>query len=295
MKNLLILTLFLVNTASALDKRVVFEDKVIASIDGEPIVMSELQQFSKEQGVEIEDAKSRSKVLGDMVSLELLKREASKEGIEVSEEELENYVNGVAKQNDVSRARFVQMLKSQGLSLKKYKQQIKQEIIRNRVLSLRVRSKINVLDEDIEKYFNENPDGLPKEGHVHIYQISALGTGSMESLVKIKNAVNAGASMREVGGASFADLGYVDPADLKQELQEVIKDLAPGGVSKIVTTSDGTSFFVKLVDKAGAERVIPESLKNKAADQIYQELYQAKLNEYLTKELPRSYHVETNL
>lgn len=288
------LILLLACDSFAVDKKLVFEDRVVASVDGEPIVMSDLEDFAKEQSVEIKTKKDKLKLLQDMVSIELLRKEAEKEGISVSDEELERYIDGVARQNGLSRVSFEEMLRKEGLTLKKYQKQVRQDIVRTKILSLRVRSKINVLDEDVEKYLRKNKTERPKEGQVYLYQVSLKGEGAIDRVVTIRNNIKAGTDIREAAGSAFSDLGYVNPSELKEDLQAEIAKLKVGEMTKIITSGD-SQLFLQLRAKAGKKREIPEDLKNKISDQLFQEQYQAKLNQYLREELPKSYHVEVNL
>lgn len=290
---LLIFSLSVVSSFAA-DEKVIFEDRVIASVDGEPIVMSDLEEFAKEQDFEIKNKQDKLKLLQDMVSLELLKKEAEKEGVSVSDEELERYINGVAEQNGLSRARFEELLKKEGLTVKKYRKQVEQDIIRTKILSLRVRSKINVLDEDVEKYLSQNKSVRPKKGQVYLYQAALKGEGAIDKIVSIRKEIKRGADFRQAAGSAFSDLGYVNPKELKEDLQKEIAKLKVGELTKIISSGD-TQLFLQLRAKAGSKQEIPEDLKAKISEQLFQEQYQAKLEQYLKEELPKSYHVEVNL
>jgi peptidyl-prolyl cis-trans isomerase SurA len=285
-------------------------DMVIASIDGEPLTESELRQYIKQQGsplpVNLEVATfEASKYLRDMIVETLLEREAEQAGIQVSEEEIQAYINEVRNQNNLDEEGFEKLLKQQNLTFESYKKEIKQDIVRTRLIGTVVRSKVHVVDEDIDRFLEANPQRMPKPGSVRVHQIIKRFSSDItaedknrlrEELLTLRDNLHDLNHFRAQGGSDYIDLGYIRPSELREEFRSAINNLKDSNsqVSDVIETDIG--FVILMVSgKPNKEQLIDGDLR----DEIRQEIYEAKLKErldaFLNDELPSKYHVEIKL
>lgn len=275
-------------------------DMVIASVDGEPLTLQELKAYVSTAGdvpkTDLESGKFEvEKYLRDFITQRLMEKEAKASGLSVSEEDVNNYIDEIKKQNGVDDAGLSRLVQSKGLTLETYKQQITFDILRTRLVATRVRSKVNVSDEDVKRYLEDHPDRRPAVGAVHLHQV--FYPSSAESAAKareIHDKAKSAAQLKEAAGSAYSDLGFVDVADLRPELGEVVTKLKAGEISDVIDTSKGDYVLVVSEKQEGEQELSPELI-----EQIKRELLDLRVKEELTRflaeELPKKYNVEMKL
>ncbi len=313
-------------------------DMVIAAIDGEPITFTDLQNFIAEQGttppenLNAEDKEIR-KQLRDLILAKLLEKEAQKAGISIGEPEIQAYIEEIKRQNNVDDAGLEAMLKSKGMSLKAYQVQIKNDILKNRIVGAEVRTKVSVSDADIERYVAAHPEmrnsqpadieaEIPAaEGTtLHLVQIllrvpEDASEESREELRKQAEELHAkledGGDWSELGGEGFTDMGFVSAADLRDEVKDSVADLSEGETSKVIESPLGFQ-MVKLLEKKEPEEnsakkkekvqesseqqlALSDGEKQAVKNALFQERVKELLDKYLNDELPKKYSVEIKL
>jgi len=291
---------------------VVMLDAVLASIDGDPLTLAELRRHMAAQGFEKSydlepDSPGLRQYLQDLVFYKLLNKEAEAIGISVSEEEVKAYIEEIKRQNSVDDKGFEELLSNRGVSREDYITQIKNDILKSRVVSARVRSKVNVLDEDVERFLNEHPELRPELGSVRLQQISIpFEAQSAESnnavrqkLAEIRAKILSGESQilelfRKEGGSFFKDLGHVKVADLRKQLQDAVEGLTVGGLSEPVEIGATLNLFF-LASKATATAPVDAVLRDEIKSQIFKQKFEQLLKAYIDHELPKRYHVELKL
>ncbi len=279
-------------------------DRIVATVDGEPLTLSDVRRhlIAVGRGETLDAAASKEEVrpsLNELIGITLLLREAEAEGIAVADDEISAYIGEIKRQNQVDAAGFEELLSAQGLNEKQYRQQVRSDILRARVMSARVRSKINVIDEDIQRYLEERPDLIPTVGSQRVEQVampSALmaEAPAREALEKVRERVIAGASMKEAAQTRYVDLGYLNPAELREELKSVVEGATVGELSEPIVLSSGVYLF--RVSAVYAETSdIDSILKEEIRRELYERRFKEAVTEYVNVELPKKYHVEIKL
>ena len=292
-------------------------DSILASIDGEPVTLTDLRRHVSSQmyaaSRNLPDPKDLSlhspelrQLLQDLVLSRLLDKEADAVGISVSNEEIDAYIAEIRRQNNVDEEGFRQILQQQGLTWKEYEQQIRNDILKNRVVSARVRSKITVVDGDVKRYLAERPDLAPELGSIRLQQIR-IPTGSAEQLAAAKKQLASiaaqcsaveGLERRRVfaraGGPAFRDLGHVRADELRSEISTAVAELAAGELSEPISFENAAYLFL-LAGIVTEETPFDEALRDEIRDEIFQVKFQEELKSFLDVDLPKRYHVEFKL
>lgn len=284
-------------------------DMVMVSIDGEPYTVSDFKRYLERKGKEVPENVFAPPFdvhtyLKEMVLEQILAKEADQRGLTVGEKEIAAYVNEIKKQNGVEdEAELASLLKTQGMTMERYMEAVKSDIIRTRILTTAVRSKVSVVDEDIRRYLEEHPERIPGEGTVHIRQIlipvAADATDEERTLAKetvneFRTKLSSGGNWEAVGKQYYVDLGYVALSDLKSELQLALEKLPPGEVSEVVELDSGYG-VLEIMGKKDKGTDLDESLKEEIRQELFQVRLAEKLEEFLTKDLPKKYHVEIKI
>ena len=184
---------------------------IVASIDGEPLTSADISEFARATGepapkqMTATDPQAQ-RLLRELVAQKLISKEAERIGVEVEEGEVDSYVAEIQRQNNVDQSSFENLLKSQGLSVEEYKRQVQSDILRTRVFASEVRSKINITDEDVQRYVDDRPELKPEEGEVRLQQIlykpsgKETGGDARKKLSEIKASIEQGADWETAGG-----------------------------------------------------------------------------------------------
>lgn len=250
-------------------------DRVVASINGEAVTASEV---NKRGGGDI-----KSLLLEDV-----LEKEAEQRGLAVKDEDVDAYIEEIKKQNGLTEQDFQEVLKQRNLSQADYRIQVKKEIMRGKVMSQIIRGKINIVDEDIQRYLKAHPELQPSVG---TYRINLI-KGNKDQLELLRGqALKLGTSLKDLNIPGFEDLGYVALEDLREDYQKVIKSYSVGEVSEVAQLSDCYVIFEILahVEKEGE---IDAALKAEIKDAIFKEKYQEEIKKLLGDDLFKKHHLE---
>ncbi|MFN8388915.1 MAG: SurA N-terminal domain-containing protein [Bdellovibrionota bacterium] len=282
-------------------------DMILASIDGEPLTMTDLKKYISTHGETapkdlLNGSPEVRKYLRDMVIDELLSREAKTSGINVSDDEIQAYIDEIKRQNRVDEQGFLALLSTKGMSLDDYKIQVRSDILRTRILSSRVRSKINVLDEDVEKFIKEHPARLPDAGEVHLEQIVLKTEGLTDEQIedlkskaeKERKEIVGGEKMSSVDEENYSDLGFMKPSDLRSELSSVVAKLSAGEVTPVIETESGL-YLVRMKEAGNDTQSVDEDVKQSIRRELLEQRFKEAMDKFLNDELPKKYHVELKL
>lgn len=281
-------------------------DRVVASVDGEPYTLRDLKHYIVLQGdtkttSPTQDPAQLSKYLRAMIGDRLLTKEAEAVGISIGEDQIQKYIDEVKRQNKVDDAGLERLLKSRGISLEDYKRQVATDILRARIISAKVRSRVNIVDEDIKKYFQLHPERLPASGQVHLVQILLRSKEQTpvksleEQIAAIRQQLVQGGDWAEVGGKNFSDLGYLKTEDLRPELQIVVEHLSAGVVSEVIHSAIGYHLLKVINRNEGKNIELSPDLKEEVRQELLQEKMKEEFEKYVEEELPKKYNVEIKL
>jgi foldase protein PrsA len=123
---------------------------ISAMVNGKPI-------WKKELVKEMETYYGES-VLNSIIEGELIKQEAEKRGIKVTEEEVSNQIKTIEDSMKSQGQDLQQALEESGMTVEDLRENYKMNILIEKLLA----DKITVTDEDIQKYIEENKDSFPE-------------------------------------------------------------------------------------------------------------------------------------
>ncbi len=294
-------------------------DKIIAVIEGEPLTLRDFEQHLSGSGVPLpaEGTDEFRKLYEEYLSQQLIEKEAKALGIDVLDEDINLYYDEVRKQNGVSEADFTKILESKGITLTSYRSQIRQEILRTRLVQQHARSTISVSDKDVQKHLGVEDKESETESMLHLYQVFVplredgessdfkLSEGEAvdveskrearrEIAEKIQEKVSSPEDLQRAGGTYFSDLGVISADDLLIELRETVEDLDEGEVSSLVETDRG--FYLLGLRSVKEDASGPkEEVRDRAKKELFEGKLKDEMQSFLSKELPKKYNLERRL
>lgn len=133
-------------------------DFIVAVVNSEPITNNEVQtlksRLEKElpPGTKLPEGQSLAKQALDQLIIEKAQLQVAREnGIRIEDNEIELTVQNIARQNQLTKEQLFQRLSQEGLTLSAFREQIRTQLIVNRLREREVENRARVSDSDVEK------------------------------------------------------------------------------------------------------------------------------------------------
>ena len=94
-------------------------NKILATVDGEPITMYQLKQFSdrnRAHASKVPAGLDQAQMLDALITDKVIEKEVSDKGIVVSDEDIDHYIDGIKERNKIDDEQLKQALAAQGLT-----------------------------------------------------------------------------------------------------------------------------------------------------------------------------------
>ncbi len=293
-------------------------EEIIARINNHIITRSEfdrsqqqVQQEGEQQNATPQDISSKEKnVLRDLVDQQLLLQKGDDLGIS-AETDLVKRLDEIRKQmNLATMDDLAKAAQEQGVSYEDFKENLRENIITQKVIQQEVGSKINITPEEIQKYYKDHLSEMTQPEQVRLSEIlistQPKPTEDPKTAASITDAQRVAAAQAKADqvyadiqkGAKFddiaransdgptasqgGDLGYFKRGTLAKELEDVTFGMKAGDVTKPIRTKQG--FVILQVTEHQQAGVPPEKdVEGKIQDALYLKKLQPALRAYLTK------------
>jgi peptidyl-prolyl cis-trans isomerase SurA len=291
---------------------------IAAIVNDEIITLHEINREAQpvvrdaDQKTPLDDAgrsKIRHTVLNQLVEKKLIEQKARELNIKIGDEEIRQAIDDVKKQNKIpSQEALVSALATQGLTFDQYQTQLREQLERLRLVSMEVRSKIQVGESEMREYYEANQAKYAEEESFHARHIffrtsekapaeeikRAMTTALMvlaeakngKDFIELAKSYSEDPAARKDGG----DLGAFKKGDMLPELEQTILALKPGEVSELVSTPAGFH-IIKLEERTKGKIKPFESVKNEIEDTIYRKKSEERFSQW-AKELRSKASVE---
>jgi peptidyl-prolyl cis-trans isomerase SurA len=240
-------------------------ERVVAVVDDNAILLSELrrraapflqQALAGASGETERRARTKDlykQLLSQLVDEELVEQAAKKASITVTSLEIDQAIDNVRKQNNLEPAQFWEAVKNQGFTEAQYRQDVRKQLLRLKVINQKVRSRVSVTDNNVrEEYDDRVRQGRRSQrfraAHVFLALPATPSATEVAQAMKEARAVRASldaksfdAAMAKHGGG---ELGWLDQGDLPAPLEDVLLGLGPGDVSAPVRGPSGVHVFL---------------------------------------------------
>ncbi len=255
-----------------------------------------LQQYAS-QGVAIKDsqkAQLRLKVLDNLIGQELLYQDAEKKGITVSEKDVTAQLAGIKKQFK-DDAEYQNALKSQGITEKFLKSDIKMNIALNSYIDKTFKPQVVITDKEDAAFYGSNPQYFSQPEKIRASHIlikvpkdadAAAKAAARKKIEDVQKRLKKGEKFSDLArtvsegpsSKNGGDLGYFGRGQMVKPFEDAAFALKKGEVSSIVETQFGYH-IIKLTDRKPAGLVPYDQVKK----QIHDHLFQVKLGEVIQK------------
>lgn len=304
-------------TSKAESREVV--DRVVAVVNDEIILMSELNeainpflnrlqeyQYSQDEKEQLL-YKLREDVLNQLINERITDQEAKKAGIDITSKEVDASIEQMKKANRLTDEKLRAVLSEQGLTMEEFKEKIREQILRSKLVSLEVKSKIVVTKEDIKKTFQKESEKYSDTKKYHLRSIlmrspggdSAQNKKEIEAkMLSIHEQLEQGENFEALArihsdpslASSGGYLGAFDPKTLSPDIREAVINLKPGEFSPVLDTDQGYQiFFVDKIESSEGRSLDEASAE--IEDRLYKEIVDERFSSWL-QELRNRSHIK---
>ena len=195
-------------------------DEIIAYVNDSVITKWELENVVKQRAMELQAAhrfsqreamerakQERAELLDRLIRQMLLVETALSLKIEVTDEEVEQYIQNFKKNAKIETEEdFLVQLKREGYTLNAFREQAKRNLMAERLLMQRILPKLQVRDAEVMKFFEENRDQFTtKTDEVHLKHIfiafkasEANRQAALKEMESILKEIRAGKAFAEL-------------------------------------------------------------------------------------------------
>jgi peptidyl-prolyl cis-trans isomerase SurA len=253
-------------------------DRVVAVVNDGIVLQSALDQQVQVVSGRLQQAGQqlpprdilRQQVLERLVIQEIQMQRATRLGIKVSDEQLNQTLTDLAQRNGVKFSDLPAALEQQGVDYRSYREEIRREIMLGQLRQRDVYSRIYVSPREVEQCvakLKASPEDTREYDIAHIL-VSVPSSATPQQLEE-RTARAQGVYERAKRGEDFADLavaysdagtaleggklGWRKASQLPSIVSETVPKMKAGEVTEIIRTPSGFNIF-KLVDTRGAQQ-----------------------------------------
>ena len=289
-------------------------DRVVASVDGDPITMREVKDFGAQHGrpIETDDFASSDiakEVTKALIGQKLLEQEVKKYEDKVDEAQVEKYIQDLRQEKHMTDAQFRQQLQASGMSYDELRQHARQDLEKMMMIQQEVRSKINVSNAEVEQaYKDHQADFRIEKERLKLAQILiATPPNATPQQVAVAEKKAEQIRARAAKGADFNDLarvysdddsksnggelGWFEPSDVMDEILVGVKGLKAGQISPIIRTKHG--FHIVKLEDHEVPGVRPyDDVKAQIRSQLADMKSNSQIQEWIQTDLVKKHYVE---
>lgn len=257
-----------------------------ASVNGEKITKEELDtQLTKMYGADILDS---------LITNKVIEMEASKEKVKVTGNDIDDELKKLQESYGGEEA-FASALEQNQVSMDKIREDIEIYLLAEKMIG----TSIEVTEEEIKTYFEENKDSFDQKEQVKASHILVEDEGTAK---KVKEELDNGVDFAELAeeystDASNADnggdLGYFGKGEMAEEFENAAFGMEVNAISEPVKTEFGYH-IIKLVDKKAAKAAAFEDHKEEIKELLFDQKIQAEYPNWL-EEKKTEYDIKSYL
>jgi peptidyl-prolyl cis-trans isomerase SurA len=297
-------------------------ERIVAVVNGDIILYGDLQEQVKlleklSPNANLEDpaqrARAEREILNTMIRQRLAEQEAKRLKITVNKGELDKAFEEMKRENGFTDAQLELALGREGQTVKQFRDKIRLELERARLMERVVKSKIVISEAQIDARLGAAPpelqDATQERRRLAVIFLpvpenagpdQAAQTEKLAHKIQgnLKDGADFAKTAREYsqgpGAQEGGEIGYVSPDEMAPEMSKAIKSLTPGGMSDVIQAQGGF-YILKVLD---VRKEQPTDTATVTREKVRKQLYQDEVNrkyEAWIKELEAKAFIKVSL
>jgi len=292
-------------------------DRIVAVVNDEVITLSDLNEeldvirqrtaaTYKGQDIERLLAEARPHVLNRMVDRLLIGQEARKSGIVLKDEEVNEAIRDGLAQRKMRMEDLIASLAKEGATLEEYRRDLRDHLMKTKLVRREIRSKIMISDDEIGAYYQKHRDDYEGKETVRIQQIllpvpKNADEGQIRTIRQEAEAIcqrlREGEAFELLAGryskgpaAAGGDIGFVEKGVMLPEVEAVAFNLKIGEISDVISSPVGFH-IIRVSDKRGAGLKPIEAVREEILRKIEDEKADKRYESWI-EDLRKKSHIE---
>lgn len=287
-------------------------NRIVATVDGEPITAYELSVYVEDRNM---GSLPEQQALDALITDKLLEKEAVAKGIVVKDQELDAYIEQVKAHNKMDDERFTAALAAQGITIEKYRTKVRAELQKTQLVNREIRGRVNVSPEEIERYYEAHQTDYKAGDRVTVRDImfvipAGAEAGDVQQLranaEQVRDKIRGGEDFQKLaaeysqgpGADNGGMLGSFARGEMDSTLEEVAFSLKPGEVSDPILV--GRTIHLIQVDAGGdgdggggggKKRPLDE-VRDQIRERLYDQALEQRFADWLSRDLRERHSVE---
>ncbi|MBF0302043.1 MAG: SurA N-terminal domain-containing protein [Desulfamplus sp.] len=288
-------------------------DRIIAIVNNDVITLVELNTalqpyIQKLESSGYETAKKQEimrQLTGDMINRmverKLTDQEAKRVKITVSDKEVDAAIERLKESQLMSQEELEKALKDDGLTFEDYREKLREEILRPKLINQSIKSKVVITESDIKEHYERNSQNFSGKKRYYLRNILIKSEGKskepaagitedklQKKAKQIKQRLEGGEDFKTVAtaeseapnAAEGGDLGFFDWEILSDTIRDAVEPLKAGEYTNVISTDQGYQiFYVEKIDNQNLPPLneVSESISKK----LYDDIVEKKFREWL--------------
>lgn len=287
-------------------------DRIVAVVNDDIILYSELQEQAgvlekMNPNINLSDPQSRSRfereVLQSMVQERLAEQEIQRLKINVGKHDIDAAVAGFKRENGFTDDQLKYVLQQQGKTLDEFRDNIKKQLERARLIERVLKSKTVVTDEQVDGYLKSHPmtSDMSERRHLAVIFLpipDSSRAGQVESLAgeihkKLKAGEDFGKLARQYSQGPApedgGDIGFIAVGDMAPAIASATRGLTANQFTAPMKTPQGY-YIIKVVAVDSKPQKVDGSMsRDKARGLLLQEQIDKKYSQWISDLTEKSF------
>jgi parvulin-like peptidyl-prolyl isomerase len=290
-------------------------DRVVASVDGDPVTVHDLKAFAALNHVTLADpddmnSPENKAVLKGVISERLLETEVKKYKDQVDERQIDDYIANFEQSNGVNDQQLRAQLQSQGHTYDEFRKHARQELQKMIMIQREVRQRVSISSDEIKAYYDAHPEefSVGKERYKLAQILIAVAPNA--SPADIEAARNKAETIRKqlLDGADFGklarqysdddsksqggELGDFARGEMIDPIQNAVDHMKVGNISEPVRTDHGFHIVkLEVHDQVGVKPLAQVS--DQIRDKLITQKAQQQFGTWVESDLVKQHYIET--
>jgi peptidyl-prolyl cis-trans isomerase SurA len=285
-------------------------DRIVAVVNDDVILLSELDaavapfverlaqmghSTDKEQQMRY---KIREDVLEQLIDRKLTDQEVKRLGLTVEPAEIDIAIERVKEDNFLTDETLREAMRQQGYSLEQYRANVRDQILRTKLVNREIRSRTVITSADVKAYYESHPEAFGAQRRYHLRTILLLRDTSDLSRQQqlVDEALEKGMPFDEAArrfsrapqAADGGDLGAFSLASLSAQVRQAVEPLSEGQYGAWVDTDQGYQrFYVEKITPIEGKPL--QEVEARIQETLYKQFVDEKFRSWLESLRSRSH------
>jgi peptidyl-prolyl cis-trans isomerase SurA len=290
-------------------------DRVVASVDGDPITLHDLKTFAAINKVTLSDpgdlnSQETKSILKGVISERLLESEVKKYKDQIDDRQIDEYISNFEQSNGLTDAQLRAQLQSQGHTYEEFRKHSRMELQKMIMIQKEVRGKVNISPDEVKAYYDAHPEefSVGKETFKLAQILIAVPANATPAQVEAAHVKADSIHKQLVDGADFGklarqysdddsksqggELGDFSRGDIVDPIQNAIDHMKGGEISDPIRTEHGFH-IVKLEEHEQSGAKPFAEVSTQIQEKLVSQKAQQQFGTWVDNDLVKQHYIET--